>query len=85
LLKPNFIGTKVFDNYDLKEIAEYIDWTPFFHSWELKGSYPKILTDATRGAEATKLFNDAQAMLTKSFLRNGYKQMQSLAFMQLIL
>jgi 5-methyltetrahydrofolate--homocysteine methyltransferase len=37
----------------------------FFHSWEMKGSYPKILTDATRGAEATKLFNDAQAMLKK--------------------
>ncbi len=65
IAKPNFIGTKVFDNYDLKEISEYIDWTPFFHSWELKGSYPKILTDATRGAEATKLFNDAQAMLNK--------------------
>jgi 5-methyltetrahydrofolate--homocysteine methyltransferase len=65
IAKPNFIGTKVFDNYDLKEIAEYIDWTPFFHSWEMKGSYPKILTDATRGAEATKLFNDAQAMLNK--------------------
>lgn len=65
IAKPNFIGNKVFDNYDLKEISEYIDWTPFFHSWELKGSYPKILTDATRGAEATKLFNDAQAMLNK--------------------
>jgi len=65
IVKPNFIGNKVFDNYNLKEIAEYIDWTPFFHSWELKGSYPKILTDVTRGAEATKLFNDAQAMLNK--------------------
>lgn len=65
IVKPNFIGTKIFDNYDLKEIAEYIDWTPFFHSWELKGSYPKILKDETRGAEATKLFNDAQAMLSK--------------------
>lgn len=62
---PNFIGNKVFDNYNLKEIAEYIDWTPFFHSWELKGSYPKILTDEVRGAEATKLFNDAQTMLNK--------------------
>ncbi len=65
IAKPNFIGNKVFDNYDLKEIAEYIDWTPFFHSWEMKGSYPRILTDATRGAEATKLFNDAQSMLAK--------------------
>ena len=65
IAKPNFIGNKVFDNYDLKEIAEYIDWTPFFHSWDLKGSYPKILTDSTRGAEASKLFNDAQKMLDK--------------------
>jgi 5-methyltetrahydrofolate--homocysteine methyltransferase len=65
ITKPNFIGNKVFDNYDLKEIAEYIDWTPFFHSWEMKGSYPRILTDPSRGAEATKLFNDAQSMLAK--------------------
>lgn len=63
--KPAFLGNKVFDHYDLKEIAEYIDWTPFFHSWEMKGSYPKILSDPTRGAEATKLFNDAQDMLKK--------------------
>ncbi len=65
IAKPAFIGNKVFSNYDLKEIAEYIDWTPFFHSWEMKGSYPKILKDPERGAEATKLFNDAQSMLKK--------------------
>lgn len=65
ITKPTFTGTKVFDNYDLKEIVEYIDWTPFFISWEMKGSYPKILKDPTRGTEATKLFNDAQAMLKK--------------------
>ncbi len=63
--KPAFIGTKVFDNYDLKEIAEYIDWTPFFHSWEMKGVYPKILTDEKHGVEATKLFNEAKEMLAK--------------------
>ena len=63
--KPNFVGTKVFEEYDLNEIAEYIDWTPFFHSWELKGSYPKILNDPERGVEATKLFNDAKSMLNK--------------------
>jgi 5-methyltetrahydrofolate--homocysteine methyltransferase len=63
--KPAFLGNRVFEHYDLKEIAEYIDWTPFFHSWEMKGSYPKILSDPTRGAEATKLFNEAQAMLKK--------------------
>ncbi|NBU05035.1 MAG: DUF559 domain-containing protein, partial [Sphingobacteriia bacterium] len=65
ITKPSFIGNKVFTSYDLKEISEYIDWTPFFHSWEMKGSYPKILTDATRGIEATKLFKDAQSMLNK--------------------
>ncbi|MBA2611849.1 MAG: methionine synthase [Bacteroidetes bacterium] len=65
ILKPAFIGNKVFTSYNLKEISEYIDWTPFFHSWEMKGSYPKILKDPTRGTEATKLFNDAQSMLKK--------------------
>jgi 5-methyltetrahydrofolate--homocysteine methyltransferase len=63
ITKPALLGNKVFDNYSLAEIAEYIDWTPFFHSWEMKGSYPKILKDPERGAEATKLFNDAQKML----------------------
>ena len=65
IVKPGFIGTKVFTAYSLAEIAEYIDWTPFFHSWELKGSYPKILSHPEIGTEATKLFNDAQAMLKK--------------------
>jgi len=63
--KPLMLGNQVFDHYDLAEIATYIDWTPFFHSWEMKGSYPKILNDPARGAEATKLFEDAQAMLNK--------------------
>jgi len=63
--KPNFIGNKVFDNYSIAEIAEFIDWTPFFHSWEMKGVYPRILKDPDRGVEATKLFNDAQVMLKK--------------------
>lgn len=63
--KTEFLGVKVFKDYPLEEIAEYIDWTPFFHSWELKGSYPKILSDEKVGAEAQKLFNDAQEMLRK--------------------
>ncbi|HXB40954.1 MAG TPA: methionine synthase, partial [Bacteroidia bacterium] len=63
ITKPAFLGNKVFDDYSLKEIAEYIDWTPFFHSWEMKGSYPKILEDKERGIEAKKLFTDAQKML----------------------
>ncbi|MFW2372837.1 MAG: methionine synthase [Gammaproteobacteria bacterium] len=60
---PSFLGTKVFDDYPLEEIREYIDWTPFFYAWELKGRYPKILQDEEKGEEATKLFNDAQAMM----------------------
>lgn len=62
-MRPKFTGVKVFENYSLAEIAEYIDWTPFFHSWEMKGSYPKILDDPKRGEEARKLFRDAKDML----------------------
>lgn len=61
--KPAFLGTKVFKNYPLSEIRKYIDWTPFFIAWELKGKYPKILNDPEKGAEAQKLFNDAQKLL----------------------
>jgi len=61
--KPSFLGTKVFDNYPLEEIAEYIDWSPFFHTWELKGRYPMILEDPNMGEQARSLFADAQAML----------------------
>jgi 5-methyltetrahydrofolate--homocysteine methyltransferase len=62
---PSFTGTRVFENYSLEELIPYIDWTPFFHSWELKGSYPKIFNDPERGVEAKKLFDDAQNMLTQ--------------------
>ena len=62
---PLFTGVKVFDDYSLEEIKQYIDWTPFFFAWELKGRYPKILTDKEKGEEATKLFNDAKTMLDK--------------------
>ncbi|MDF1675213.1 MAG: methionine synthase [Vicingaceae bacterium] len=61
--KPNFIGTKTFADYDLKEIAEYIDWTPFFRTWELAGKYPQILEDELVGQEAKRVFADAQQML----------------------
>jgi len=63
--KPRFLGAKVFRDYSLAELAEYIDWTPFFQAWELHGRYPKILDDATVGEEARKLFADAQAMLKR--------------------
>lgn len=63
--KPKFLGTKVFEDYDLAEIAKYIDWTPFFQTWQLSGKYPKIFEDETVGKEAKKLYDDAQAMLKK--------------------
>src|SRR5690606_31680419 len=63
--KPSFTGVKVLDDIDLRELAQYIDWTPFFISWDLAGKYPRILTDEIVGEAATSLFNDAQAMLEK--------------------
>jgi 5-methyltetrahydrofolate--homocysteine methyltransferase len=60
---PKHPGVQVLDNYDLAELVDYIDWTPFFHAWELKGSYPKILDDPDKGEEARKLLDDAKAML----------------------
>ncbi|HEV7309321.1 methionine synthase [Ensifer sp.] len=62
---PSFLGTRVFESWDLAELACYIDWTPFFQTWELKGVYPKILDDEAQGAAARQLFDDAQAMLKK--------------------
>ncbi|MCH8685472.1 methionine synthase [Pedomonas mirosovicensis] len=63
--KPSFLGTKVFDDYPLEDLVERIDWTPFFRSWELAGTYPAILTDEVVGESASQLFADAQAMLEK--------------------
>jgi len=64
-VQPNQTGKWVFNDFPLQEIVPYIDWTPFFHSWELKGSYPKILDDSEKGKEAQKLFADAQQLLKK--------------------
>ncbi|MDQ0463582.1 5-methyltetrahydrofolate--homocysteine methyltransferase [Caulobacter ginsengisoli] len=61
--KPSFIGTRSFSSYDLSDLAKYIDWTPFFASWELVGHYPAILEDDVVGEAARGLFKDAQAML----------------------
>jgi 5-methyltetrahydrofolate--homocysteine methyltransferase len=68
--KPSFTGTKTFEAYPLKELVDYIDWTPFFHTWELRGSYPKIFNDKNVGVEAKKLFDDAQEMLHKVINEN---------------
>lgn len=63
--KPSFLGIKTFDDYSLAELRDRIDWTPFFQSWELAGKHPKILSDEVVGEEASRLFEDAQAMLDK--------------------
>ena len=60
---PTFTGSRVLDDWDLAEIARYIDWTPFFQTWEMRGVYPKILDDEKQGEAARALFDDAQEML----------------------
>ncbi|MCF8464406.1 MAG: dihydropteroate synthase [Flavobacteriales bacterium] len=65
LAKPNKLGITEFKDFPLSELIEYIDWTPFFQTWELAGRYPKILEDEVVGEAATKVFADAQTMLKK--------------------
>jgi len=62
---PKFIGRRVFKNFDLAELSRYIDWGPFFQTWDLAGTYPAILNDEVVGEQARKVFEDAQAMLKK--------------------
>ncbi len=62
---PKFIGRRVFKNFDLSEIAKFIDWTPFFQTWDLAGKFPKILDDEIVGESATKVFADGQKMLER--------------------
>ena len=62
---PTFTGTRVFHDYPLQELVDYIDWTPFFLAWELRGAYPAILQHPTYGREARTLFRDAQNLLDK--------------------
>ncbi|WP_442497648.1 methionine synthase [Methylobacter sp. sgz302048] len=64
-VKPTFLGTNVIDHFPLDTLVWYIDWTPFFQTWEMAGSYPKIFADKVIGNEARKLFDDAQVMLKK--------------------
>src|SRR3546814_3992649 len=63
LLKPKFIGRREFKNTDLATIAQYIDWGPFFQTWDLAGPYPAILTDEVVGEAASKVFEEGQALL----------------------
>jgi 5-methyltetrahydrofolate--homocysteine methyltransferase len=63
--KPKFIGRRVFKNFDLAELEKYIDWAPFFQTWDLAGPFPAILEDEVVGVEAKKVYADGQAMLKK--------------------
>ena len=64
-MAPKFIGRRVFKNFDLTELAKYIDWAPFFQTWDLAGPFPAILKDEVVGAEATRVYADGQAMLKR--------------------
>ncbi len=68
---PSFLGTKYFENYPLAEIREYIDWTPFFSTWMLKGKYPQIFDNHIIGKEAKSLFNDANELLDQIIADNS--------------
>ncbi len=72
-VKPTFLGEKVIENLSLATLENYIDWTPFFQTWEMAGSYPKILSDSVVGEEAQKLFDDAQNML-KAIISENWLQ-----------
>ncbi|HEX7728761.1 MAG TPA: methionine synthase [Terracidiphilus sp.] len=62
---PEFTGVRILDNFPLATLREYIDWSPFFHTWELKGMYPRILDDEKYGAQARQIFTEANALLDK--------------------
>jgi len=67
---PAFTGVRVLDNFPLATLREYIDWTPFFHTWELKGVYPRIFDDERQGAQARQIFNEANALLDRIIEEN---------------
>lgn len=79
-VKPSFLGTKVFDDYSLEDLVRYIDWTPFFQTWELKGRYPAILEDEKQGEAARQLYADAQAMLTKIVAEKWFRPRAVIGF-----
>jgi 5-methyltetrahydrofolate--homocysteine methyltransferase len=78
--RPSFIGTRVFESYDLRELARYIDWTPFFQTWELKGRYPAILEDDEQGPAARQLWEDAQRMLREVLQKNWFRPKAVIGF-----
>ncbi len=77
---PNFTGTKIFETVDLNELRPFIDWKPFFIAWEMHGNFPAILTDTVVGTEATKLYNDANAMLDRIIAENWLQAKGNIGF-----
>ncbi|MEO6726838.1 MAG: vitamin B12 dependent-methionine synthase activation domain-containing protein, partial [Blastocatellia bacterium] len=73
IAKPEFIGTRLLKNYKLEEIVPYIDWSPFFHTWELAGVFPRILDDAKIGVQARKLYEDGQKLLEQIVSRRSLR------------
>jgi 5-methyltetrahydrofolate--homocysteine methyltransferase len=78
--KPEFLGLRVYEDFPLSELAEYIDWSPFFHAWELRGRFPKIFEDPVVGTEARKLYEDAQVLLRKVLREKRIRARGVLAF-----
>jgi 5-methyltetrahydrofolate--homocysteine methyltransferase len=78
--KPAFFGIKTFREYDLAELAEYIDWTPFFQTWELAGRFPAILDDATVGEVARSLYDDARKMLDRIISEKWFTAQATIGF-----
>jgi 5-methyltetrahydrofolate--homocysteine methyltransferase len=78
--KPSFLGIKTFRAYDLAELADYIDWTPFFQTWELAGRFPAILDDATVGEVARSLYADARKMLDRIIAEKWFTAQATIGF-----
>jgi 5-methyltetrahydrofolate--homocysteine methyltransferase len=67
IIKPNQLGIQIFDDFDIRKLEDFIDWSPFFRSWDLHGKYPNILKDEVVGIQAVELFSDAKKMLKRIF------------------
>ena len=78
--RPSFLGTRVFEDYSVAELIDYIDWSPFFSTWELTGKFPAILEDEKFGEAARSLYDDAQTMLKKIVDENWFKAAAIIGF-----
>ncbi len=77
--RPEFTGVRVLDDFPLATLRDYIDWTPFFHTWELRGVYPRILDDEKYGEQARQIFAEANALLDGSSPRSCSRRAPSTA------